>query len=166
LARQLLVSGHEALLIAWRTPHCQSSDCRVQSQACDALGIETMVCCEPQELDQALGSLDQAVHLVDALLGTGLTSPLRSDAAEWLDRAESLRQGLGCPCWAIDLPSGMDGDLGTGAVLRSQRTLTLGALKVGLGVPAAREYTGVIDVLDLGIPARVLQMAQGRIPGV
>lgn len=99
---------------------------------------------------------------VDALLGTGLTSELREpirSLVAWLnDRAE--------PTVAIDVPTGIHSDTGTvlGAAVSAERTVTMAAPKVGLVVGEGRNYTGHMEVIDIGIPAFVMDR-EAKAPG-
>jgi NAD(P)H-hydrate epimerase len=99
---------------------------------------------------------------VDALLGTGLTSevrePIRS-LVDWLnDRA--------APAVAIDVPTGLHSDTGAvlGTAVRAEHTVTMAAPKVGLHVGEGPSRAGTVSVVDIGIPAFVLDRA-ARKPG-
>ncbi|HIG87997.1 MAG TPA: NAD(P)H-hydrate epimerase [Planctomycetes bacterium] len=159
LGRQLLVRGHSPMLLAFRSLGRLSTDASVQRRACEALGIEIVDCPLVEELDRALRGAGSDLLMVDAVLGTGFQPPLRADLGGWLQSAEALRAELQLPCWAIDLPSGMDADLGTGALIHAQRTLTLAASKVGLHTPEAEPWCGRVSVLPIGVPDQVLEQA-------
>jgi len=104
-----------------------------------------------------LDRLPLADLYVDALLGTGLSSPLRTPLAEiveWLNTREA-------PILAIDIPTGLDSDTGQvlGVAVRATRTVTMGALKVGLLLGEGPKYSGQIEVVEIGIPRHVLVQA-------
>ncbi len=159
IGRQLLVRGQNPLLLAFRPLERLSADAKVQRRACEALGMEIVDCPLVEELDRALRGAGQELLMVDAVLGTGFQPPLRAELGNWLQSAEALRAELQLHCWAIDLPSGMDADLGTGALVRAQRTLTLAASKVGLHTPEAEPWCGEVSVLPIGVPDQVLDQA-------
>ena len=99
---------------------------------------------------------------VDALLGTGLTSDLREpirSLVEWVNDRPA-------PVVAIDVPTGLHSDTGTvlGAAVRADRTVTMAAPKVGLHVGEGPSRAGAVSVVDIGIPAFVLDRAARR-PG-
>jgi len=88
--------------------------------------------------------------LVDALLGTGLSRPVSERLAgwvAWMNAASGRRI-------AIDVPSGLDAHSGTpnAVAVRAHRTLTMGAHKIGMAFSNAAAWTGVVHVIDLGIP--------------
>lgn len=86
--------------------------------------------------------------ILDALLGTGLTGPLRPDATRWIEWI-NLCRGNGAYVVSIDVPSGIDGDTGivSGMCVHAQTTLVLGALKPFLfqndGLDASGQWIGV-----------------------
>ncbi len=86
--------------------------------------------------------------VLDALLGTGLTGPLRPDAVRWIDWINQCRE-KGAHVVSIDVPSGVDGDTGLApdVCVRAHTTLVLGALKPFLfqndGLDAAGQWIGV-----------------------
>ncbi len=105
--------------------------------------------------------------VLDALFGTGLSRPIKGTAAWLLSRAHDLLKRSVTPpvCIAVDLPSGLDGDSGEplGEVLRAQATLTLGAVKKGLAVPAARPFVGQVVAIDIGLAPEAFSEA-GALP--
>lgn len=54
---------------------------------------------------------------------------------------------------AIDVPSGLDADTGLplGSAVRAHATVTLGAHKPGLVLPAAREHVGELSLVEIGL---------------
>jgi len=92
--------------------------------------------------------------IVDALLGTGLTGPAREPFSFAMEAINSI----GCPVFAVDLPSGMDCDTGVplGPCVRATHTGTFVARKIGFDQPASTAWTGEVHVLDIGIP-RILR---------
>lgn len=96
----------------------------------------------------------QAGHsdlLVDALLGTGLSSPVKGRYQE----AIMAMNASAAPTIAVDLPSGIHSDSGEilGTAVQASLTVTFGCPKVGLYLGAAIDYAGTIVIWDIGIPA-------------
>jgi NAD(P)H-hydrate epimerase len=90
--------------------------------------------------------------LVDGVLGTGSSGPARGPAVGAIQYINARSQNA--LVVAIDLPSGLDADTGEarGEVVRADLTATMALPKKGLVQPAAREYVGTVEVVDLGIP--------------
>ncbi|PLX50008.1 MAG: bifunctional ADP-dependent NAD(P)H-hydrate dehydratase/NAD(P)H-hydrate epimerase [Desulfobulbaceae bacterium] len=110
-------------------------------------------------LDQeAVDSLSLQVDIiVDALLGTGLTREVTGLFARLIDRIN--RSGV--PVVAVDIPSGLDADSGVlwGCCLKADLTATYGVAKTGLVQYPGADYVGRLEVVDIGIPAEVLERA-------
>ncbi|MFP4227430.1 MAG: NAD(P)H-hydrate dehydratase [Salinivenus sp.] len=95
--------------------------------------------------------------VVDALLGTGLTSALREPVhsiVEWANEQAA-------PVVALDVPTGLHSDTGAvmGTAIVADHTITMAAPKVGLRVGEGPSLTGTVDVVDIGIPAFVMDRA-------
>ncbi len=88
--------------------------------------------------------------IVDAVLGTGLTEPVRAAAAD----AIRAINAAGRPVFAIDIPSGLDSDSGMplGEAIRADSTVTFVGLKTGLFLGEGPERAGRIFFDDLEVP--------------
>jgi ADP-dependent NAD(P)H-hydrate dehydratase / NAD(P)H-hydrate epimerase len=92
--------------------------------------------------------------VVDALLGIGVTGPLREpvDAlARWIN-------GQPAPVVALDVPTGLDADTGRAAddAVRADLTVTMAARKTGLLFNAGPAHAGRVEVVDIGVLPHVL----------
>ena len=65
----------------------------------------------------------------------------------------------GRPILALDLPSGLDADLGVplGVAVRASATATFVAPKLGFSAPGADAFTGTVHVVEIGAPRSVLE---------
>ncbi|WP_251094562.1 NAD(P)H-hydrate dehydratase [Streptomyces sp. Caat 7-52] len=99
--------------------------------------------------DAAEGPLLRADLVVDGIVGIGGKGGLRPDA----ERLAGVVARSAAAVVAVDLPSGVDADSGEvrGAALRADLTVTFGAYKPGLLVDPAREYAGVVRLVDIGL---------------
>lgn len=91
------------------------------------------------------GSL-RADLVVDGILGIGGRGGLRPPLDE-------LPGAIDAPTVAVDLPSGVDADTGhvDGTAIRSDITVTFGALKPGLIVGPGAELAGEVRLVDIGL---------------
>jgi NAD(P)H-hydrate epimerase len=101
-------------------------------------------------LEAPQGIVASADLLIDGLFGTGIHLPLRDPAPAIIE----AMNGTGRPIVAVDVPSGMDADSGTGAedAVRAAATVTLAAPKAGL---AGASSAGRVFVADIGMPVAV-----------
>jgi NAD(P)H-hydrate epimerase len=113
-----------------------------------------------QSREHAEALLSGSDLLVDALLGTGLSSDVTGVFCE----AIALMNHAGRPVVAIDMPSGIHADDGRllGAAVRATATVTFGLPKVGLYLGAGIDHAGDIHVVDIGIPAAYVNELDGR----
>ena len=99
--------------------------------------------------------LEESDLIVDSLLGTGISKPVREN----YERVIEVMNSRGLPIVSVDVPSGVNGDTGEimGASVRADVTVTLGLPKVGLLFYPGRSVTGDVDVGDIGIPGEVIE---------
>ena len=104
----------------------------------------------PGGLDSLSRRIRDKGLLVDALLGTGLRSPVEGFLADVVE----LLNASGIPIVAVDTPSGLDSDRGTalGATVQADVTVTFGFPKIGQAVYPGVVYNGELVVADIGIP--------------
>lgn len=97
--------------------------------------------------------------LVDGLLGTGFSGLLRSDMLEIIHAANRIAQNAFT--LSLDIPSGLNGATGTPQpeAVHADVTATFGAVKLGLALPAAQTFTGMVAPCDIGIPNFCLDAA-------
>ena len=92
--------------------------------------------------------LDKYDILVDCLLGTGFSGDVRGNilcAIEKINSSESY-------VVSADINSGMNGDTGEGStVVRSDITVSIGFVKVGMITENAKKYIGKLVNIDIGI---------------
>jgi len=95
--------------------------------------------------------------VLDGVLGTGLTLPLRkaiSAPLQVFSEFDTLPEIV-----AVDCPSGVDSDTGKTAegTLHANLTICLAAIKKGLLKFPAFEYVGEIVVVNIGLPKNLLE---------
>jgi len=87
--------------------------------------------------------------LLDGLLGIGGKGALREPIAPLAAEMKQLRETAGAVIVAIDLPSGLHADDGSGGDVVADITLTLGAAKLGLFQDPAAAFTGRLGLIPL-----------------
>jgi hydroxyethylthiazole kinase-like uncharacterized protein yjeF len=113
-----------------------------------------------QSADQVRHLLASSDILIDALLGTGLSSVVTGTYREAIE----LINSAGKPVIAVDIPSGLHADTGAilGQAIRATLTITCGLPKLGLYVDAGIDQAGVIRVVDIGIPPTYVDAIESR----
>ncbi|MGI5831188.1 MAG: NAD(P)H-hydrate epimerase [Thermoguttaceae bacterium] len=103
----------------------------------------------PSSAEKLRFSLSRAHVVVDAILGTGARGSPRAPIGDIIEIVNSAGKNV----FAVDIPSGLDGDTGlvSGVAVRAQSTCTLAAFKKGFANEYAWDYTGNILLGDIGI---------------
>jgi hydroxyethylthiazole kinase-like uncharacterized protein yjeF len=93
--------------------------------------------------------------VIDAIFGAGLSRPIPKEIVSVIARIGEA----GIPVVAIDLPSGLDGLGGgiLGAAFQAAYTVTFMTRKPGHLLMPGRELCGTLEVVDIGIPARIVR---------
>ena len=151
VARVLMLAGFRRVKVALLAG-CDAigGDAKVNLDAFIRLGGQV-----EELLDEACwhglkATLQTCKLLVDGLLGTGLNSDVRGLYAEII---AAINQFSG-PVLALDIPSGLHADSGLplGNAVKATATATFAFAKPGLFVYPGREYSGRVEVVDIGIP--------------
>ena len=138
-----------------------SRDARVQNGILKKMDVEVRVI-RDQDGVEDLRSFLEEVHLcVDAILGTGLSSPLAGIIREVV---EVVNLSL-APVYAVDIPSGIDATTGRilGEAIRADFTGTFGLLKLGHVLLPGSIHCGETEIYDIGIPSKAVFDAQIKI---
>jgi len=119
------------------------------------LAMPLYTCLAEDEMPWVERLVAESDLLVDALFGTGLHRPITEVFAAVIKclNASSL------PVVAVDIPSGLASDTGIpqGVSVRAQLTCTYGLPKFAQVEPPGKEYVGLLEVVDIGIPIEVVE---------
>jgi len=165
IARHLAAKGYLPEVFLLAHPDRVTGDARVNLDIVGAMGLPIHLLAKeqlgPQGFNEALEGITRRpwAACVDALLGTGLSSPVSDrylQLVEWLN-ARSL------PTLAVDIPSGLNADTGAimGAAVQATLTVTFGVGMPGLLVGPGRDCSGQIEVADIGFPIGCIQALEG-----
>jgi NAD(P)H-hydrate epimerase len=139
----------------------------------DAAGVEKVMSNDSGGPARLAHLLDESGVIVDALLGTGVSRPIKGSLAELLDQVKTMvaerrsrEEGplveparpildaeFGPAVVAVDVPSGLNSDTGTvdPHTLATDLTVTLAAVKRGHILPPGLEVIGQLLVGDIGL---------------
>lgn len=156
IARHLENRGHRVDVLLCVEPDGLTGDAAVNLRVLQRAGTPLRVLTgergRPQDWTAALAGAD---WIVDALLGTGLSGLVRPPFSTVINAIN----GCGVKVLAVDLPSGLDCETGLplGTAVRARYTATFVARKRGFEAPAAAEYVGRVEVIDIGAPRKLVQ---------
>lgn len=160
MARHLHNRGWRVVTLVLAERTAIGGDASINLRALLACGGTVQFCPNDRSLDLALESLNARV-IIDALFGTGLSSPVRGHHARTIDWIN----GSGLPVFSVDIPSGIDATSGRvlGRAVRATVTVTFATAKTGQVLLPGCEYTGVLYVADIGIPPSVIESQRGTV---
>jgi len=112
------------------------------------------------DLGRVRARLTRAAVVVDALFGTGLNAPVEGLAAAVVEAINASD----APVFAVDIASGLSADTGMplGAAVRATVTATFALPKIGQLVYPGVEHTGLLAVVDIGIPPEAVAAVNPR----
>lgn len=157
IARHAEIRGIPAFTLLYGDPNQLTGDAAVNYGILEAMGAPLIVC--GNRFDPVVFNryATDAGVIVDALLGTGAAGAPRPPFDELINHINA------CPATivAVDLPSGLDCDTGVAAAptVRARFTFTFVAPKPGFFTPGAQQYTGLVQVCDIGVPPRLIAEA-------
>lgn len=155
ITRHLLNRGAEVNCFILGKIDELKGDARTNAQILINNGYEIIEVSTLDELSRLLALTSRASVVIDAIFGTGLSSPPQGIFAKVIQ----LLNESGNYVVSVDIPSGIDAD--TGGVLepaiRADLTVTMGVPKYGLLLYPGRAYAGKLIVADIGIPYQLLK---------
>jgi NAD(P)H-hydrate epimerase len=153
IARHLDNAGVAVRVLMFSAPDKRAGDALVNYRILTGGGVPVEVMANPMEAELAR-RLAAADWIVDALFGSGQSGPLRPP----FDKVVRAINTSGVRVLAVDLPSGLDCDTGlpNDPMVRATHTATIAAPKKGFAEPKAAEWIGIVHVIDMGVPRRLL----------
>ncbi len=147
LARKLNIRGIPVRVALFASFDQVEGEAKVNLSILRKTDVEIIQNATPRSLQDVLSWSDV---VVDALLGVGLSSPLKGAYA----RAVGLINASGRPVVAVDIPTGINADTGAimGAAVKADLTVTMALLKRGLLLHPGAVHAGVVRVADIGMP--------------
>lgn len=130
-----------------------TGDASVNCQAFRGLGGSVV-----EVVDERCAALDpllaQASFTVDAIFGTGLSREVTGH----FEQAIAKLNRLAAPCFALDVPSGLDAQTGAvlGSCVRAQVTVSFAHPTLGLLTNTGAAQAGELEVVDIGVPSRLV----------
>jgi NAD(P)H-hydrate epimerase len=156
-ARKLYEAGYASLSVIYTGAGYRYESLKNLEKILSHLPLETISASEKPE--QAMARIQQADFVVDALFGSGLSRNISGAEASLIAAINQRSQRSACPVIAIDLPSGINSEHGQtmGIAVQASQTVALATGKPGLYLYPGKACAGSISVVDIGIPARLIE---------
>ena len=156
IARHLNAAGVDVQVLLFADPKKLMGDACLNHAIIAHSDIPMKVLISPSAED--LKSIfNDAVWVVDALVGTGHKGVLRSP----FDIVVRQINESGVKVLAVDLPSGLDADTGIASdpTIKATITATMVTPKTGFKNPEAQSYLGKLMVVGIGLPKWLLPIS-------
>lgn len=103
------------------------------------------------DLEKLKQMISASTIIVDAILGTGLSSAVKGNIKDIINSINEYAEGF---IVSVDVPSGVNADTGEilGAAVVADYTVTFHALKHGLISYPGAEHAGEVIIVPIGIP--------------
>jgi ADP-dependent NAD(P)H-hydrate dehydratase / NAD(P)H-hydrate epimerase len=159
VARHLLERSCRVVVFLLVPPDQMTGEARANLERYQKISGPVRVATE-DTLGDLAQTLSQSDLVVDALFGTGLSSPVEGLAAKVITAINAS----GRPVVAVDLPSGIHTDTGRvmGIAVKAAMTVTFALPKRGLLLYPGSDYTGRLRIAEIGIPPALIR----QLPGV
>ncbi len=160
VARYLHEAGLKPRVLVLTSLDRVSGDARTNLEIIQSMDMEIREVPGPEKWESVKALLRDGDYVVDAILGTGLNTPVRGlygTAIEWINAA-------GKPVMSIDVPSGVNADSGEimGVAVKADLTVTFGFPKLGHCLFPGAERVGRLVKIDIGIPEAIAKKVPGR----
>lgn len=155
IARHLDLRHQEVRVLLFADPGELAGDALANYQLLRHCEIPVQVFTHQSAVEEIAAAFPQRGWIVDALLGTGATGNPRPP----LDLAIQTMNAAKARKLAVDLPSGLDCDTGIPGepTFRAEHTCTFVAPKPGFYATGADAFTGVVHVIDIGVPRPLIE---------
>ncbi len=152
LARRLRIRGVPVRVALLAPFSAVSGEAKIHLSVLRKMDVEITQNARVESLADVVGWAD---IIVDAVLGVGLSTPLKGTYAF----AAELMNASGKPLVAVDIPTGIDADTGEvmGSAVMADLTVTMALLKRGLVLHPGAQHAGTIRVADIGIPFEAVE---------
>jgi len=159
IARHLDLLGVPVKLALFCDRERIEGDALINFKILEAAGIEILDCGNEPLCQSLAAELEQADWVIDAMLGTGVSSPPREPIASAIRQINAAEAQV----MAVDIPSGLDCDTGepNDPTIQAEFTATFVTSKPGYEKPSARPFVGKVHVVDIGTPMAMLREVFG-----
>jgi len=153
-ARHLAAAGlRVAIVLVTSDPHPYPADARRNWERLEGTNVDRIHAANDRDVRYLLAGVEKAALVVDALLGSGVSGPLREPILSAVDLVIRAREA-GVPVLAVDTPTAVDLTSGAASdpVVRADVTVTFHRPKLGHATRTGRALAGRVLVAPIGIP--------------
>jgi len=154
VARKIFSDGGRPRVLLLGDPKRYRGASAVNWQIIQRLGIDVIPYSTIAIVEDRIAACDL---IVDGILGTGLSKPVRGHYAEVIERVNAGDR----PVISLDIPSGIHGDTGQvmGTAVQADLTVTFGLPKIGNLLYPGYQYGGTLYTSHIAFPPELSRSA-------
>lgn len=154
VARHLDNQGVEVRVTLLAEKTLLKGDAKINFDVAEKMNIPIVEITSNEQLPAFRNLLLQADVVIDAILGTGLNDAVKGLYKHIIESINKSRK----PIIAVDIPSGLSADTGMvyGSCIKADATVTFAIPKRGVILYPAADYVGDLEVVDIGIPKKLI----------
>ncbi|MBN2645210.1 MAG: NAD(P)H-hydrate dehydratase [Desulfuromonadaceae bacterium] len=161
MARHLQLWGWQVQVLVLAARSALTGDAAANLDILINSGHAVFFATDSGELDAVLKALPPFRCLVDGLFGNGMNAPARGhylEAIRWMNRQS-------VPVAAIDMPSGIDATRGVvlGEAVQADCSFSFAYAKIGQVSSPACHWGGVLEIVDIGMPATLMAQVEDEL---
>lgn len=154
IARHLVNKGFSVTLVILTDPEKLKGDAAINYNIVAKMHLPIVIVVNEKKIEELRQILKSSDVIVDAIFGIGLSKAIEGFYKTVIGEVNLHKKKV----YSVDIPSGLDGAVGDicGVSIKANKTFTLGAIKKGLLEKSGPEYSGEIKIIDISIPANLL----------
>jgi len=159
-ARHLKNSGFDVIVFSFSRIPGIKGDAGINARVWEKMGGVIRVISTSRDVKDSVSTLKHSSVIVDAMFGIGLSKEIEGVYKEMIEAINKVSK----PLVAIDVPSGIDATSGRilGVAMKASRTVTMAFAKPGLFVYPARDFSGKVEVADIGMPVGIFSKEDAK----
>ncbi len=153
-ARHLFINKYNITIFFAGNEEKLTHSAKINYDICKKIGIKFININTESNFQKNKKLLQNCDIIIDAILGTGINSPLRENFKNIVEYINSLKKYI----ISIDMPTGIFTDTPDVIlpVINANKTITFGLPKISQVLSPARKYIGELKIINIGFPNSVL----------
>ncbi|MFZ5642991.1 MAG: NAD(P)H-hydrate dehydratase [Bacillota bacterium] len=153
-ARHLYNMGADVKVLLLENPESIAGDAAVNLEIWRKMDQKIYTVAQKDDFNAVRLFLVRTDIIIDAIYGTGFKGKVKEYAGRIIEAINACDK----PVISVDVPSGLEADAGmvSGPCIRASATVTFGLPKIGLLMEPGVSYAGELRVVDISLPASLL----------
>lgn len=170
-ARHLSNSGVDAAVYLIGEESLVKGDAKINLEIWKKMGGRTYAIKTADDIKRYALQIRHTHLIVDAIFGTGLekeVTGIHKEVIAFINDWKTDTSSIDKKIVSIDVPSGIDASTGKvlGVCVKADTTVTMAMPKIGLLMYPGAAYAGKVEVVDIGMPKKLIDEADSKYESV